>query len=191
VQGARRVETDPFEGSASFEAELDYVLRALRRHGVSARDAEDLAQDVFLVMWRRRADFDPGRPLRAWLAGIAFKVAHEHHKRSRRFWPREGLDPRDERPLPDEQVASARARSLVLGALGRLSERQRAILVMHDLDGLGQSLPVDGGAQGAEGVDDVLPCALEGGRVDASGEDASELLDVIAGVGLEGVEQHP
>jgi RNA polymerase sigma-70 factor (ECF subfamily) len=136
VQGARRVETDPFDGDGSFEAELPYVLRTLRRHGVSERDAEDLAQDVFLVMWRRRADFDPGRPLRSWLAGIAFKVAHEHHKRSRRFWPREELDPRDERPLPDEQVASARARRLVLGALGRLSERQRAILVMHDLDGL-------------------------------------------------------
>ena len=136
MQDARRVATEPFGGTAGFEAELDYVLRALRRHGVSERDAEDLAQDVFLVMWRRRSDFDPERSLRAWLAGIAYKVAHEHHKRSWRFWPREGLEPRDERPLPDEEVASARARRLVLGALSRLTERQRAMLVMHDLDGL-------------------------------------------------------
>lgn len=138
VQGARRAETAPefTSCSASFEAELDYVLRALRRHGVSPRDAEDLAQDVFLVMWRRWGDFDSTRPLRAWLAGIAFKVAHEHHKRSHRWWPRESLDPRDERPLPDEQVVSAYNRSLVLGALRRLSDRQRAILVMHELDEL-------------------------------------------------------
>jgi RNA polymerase sigma-70 factor (ECF subfamily) len=135
---ARRVAEGPeFAGcAASFEAELDYVLRTLRRHGVRSSDAEDLAQDVFLVMWRRWADFDPTRPLRSWLAGIAFRVAHEHHKRSRRFWPREGLDPLDERPLPDEQVASASERRLVLGALARLPERQRSILVMHDLDEL-------------------------------------------------------
>jgi len=138
VQGAHRADRAPefTSCSASFEAELDYVLRTLRRHGVSPRDAEDLAQDVFLVMWRRWGDFDPTRPLRAWLAGIAFKVAHEHHKRSSRWWPRETLDPRDERPLPDEQVVSAYNRRLVLGALRRLSERQRAILVMHELDEL-------------------------------------------------------
>jgi RNA polymerase sigma-70 factor (ECF subfamily) len=138
VQGARRADRAPefTSCSASFEEELDYVLRTLRRHGVSPRDAEDLAQDVFLVMWRRWGDFDASRPLRAWLSGIAFKVAHEHHRRSRRFWPRETVDPRDEGPLPDEQVVSAHNRALVLGALRQLSDRQRAVLVMHELDEL-------------------------------------------------------
>jgi RNA polymerase sigma-70 factor (ECF subfamily) len=120
----------------TFEVELDYVLRALRRHGVTERDAEDLAQDVFLVMWRRWSDFDPGRPLRPWLAGIAFKVAHEHHRRSQRMVPRAVIEPVDEGPPPDDQIATARARALVISALGRLPERQRALLVMHDVDGV-------------------------------------------------------
>jgi RNA polymerase sigma-70 factor (ECF subfamily) len=138
VDSARRAGSNPeFAGcAASFEAELDYVVRTLRRHGVTGGDAEDLAQEVFLVMWRRWADFDPSRPLRAWLAGIAFKVAHEHHKRARRWKPGTAVDTPDERPLPDEQFASARDRLLVLRALARMRERQRAILVMHDLDGL-------------------------------------------------------
>jgi len=44
-----------------FEADFDYVYRSLVRMGISAADAEDLAQEVFLVMWRRRADWDSER----------------------------------------------------------------------------------------------------------------------------------
>jgi RNA polymerase sigma-70 factor (ECF subfamily) len=104
---------------------------------VRRQDTADLAQEVFLVMWRRWAEFDPQRGLRPWLAGIAFKVAHGHH---RRFWRREipsdPLDPPTDAPGPDDEAAHARARELVLGALARLPEMYRSVLVMHDLDGL-------------------------------------------------------
>jgi RNA polymerase sigma-70 factor (ECF subfamily) len=120
----------------AFEVELDYVLRTLRRHGVSPAEAPDLAQDVFLVMWRRWADFDSSRPLRAWLAGIAYRIARDHLKRGGRFVPRAWLDAPDQRPLADDQIASARARDLVLRALHAVPPKLRPVLVMHDLDGL-------------------------------------------------------
>jgi RNA polymerase sigma factor (sigma-70 family) len=119
----------------AFETEFDYVYRALKRHGVNPADAEDLAQEVFLVMWRRWADYDSARPLRPWLAGIAFKVAHDYRRRSGREVPGGLVDAEDQAPGAEEHLASARARTLVLRALGSLPEKQRTIIVMHDLDG--------------------------------------------------------
>jgi RNA polymerase sigma factor (sigma-70 family) len=121
----------------AFEDECDYVHRALRRHGVRRQDAADLVQEVFLVMWRRWPQFDRGRPLRPWLAGIAFKVAHAHHRRfCRREIPSDGVDPAADAPAPDEQLARARARSVALSALEHLPEKYRSVLVLHDIDGL-------------------------------------------------------
>jgi RNA polymerase sigma-70 factor, ECF subfamily len=120
----------------AFEQEFDYVYRALLRQGVAASDAEDLVQDVFLVTWRRWADFDETRPLRPWLAGIAFKVGSEHLKRRRRWEPRAWLDPPDQTPAGEEALAASRARALALRALSALPDRQRALIVLHDIDGL-------------------------------------------------------
>jgi RNA polymerase sigma-70 factor (ECF subfamily) len=121
----------------AFEAECDYVHRALCRHGVRRQDAADLVQEVFLVMWRRWGHFESDRPLRPWLAGIAFKIAHAHHRRfSRREIPSDMIEPVADTPGPDDQLAHTRARQLVLAALARLPEMYRSVLVMHDLDGL-------------------------------------------------------
>jgi RNA polymerase sigma-70 factor (ECF subfamily) len=128
----------PFASCArTFEAELDYVYRTLRRHGVHGRDAEDLAQEVFLVMWRRWNDYDTSRPLRPWLAGIAMKIAQRYGRgHARREIPYDDVDPPDHAPGPDDQLASSRVRSLVLGALSQLPDKYRAIFIMHELDGI-------------------------------------------------------
>ena len=55
---------------SAFEAELDFVYRTLRRHGAGPTDAEDLTQEVFLVVWRRWRDYDPHRPLRPTTGGV-------------------------------------------------------------------------------------------------------------------------
>jgi RNA polymerase sigma-70 factor (ECF subfamily) len=117
------------------EREVDYVYWTLRRFGASTVDAEDLVQDVFLTMWRRRSTYDPSRPLRAWIAGISFRVFSEHRRRNRREVPGGLIDLEDECPAPDDRVATAQARALVLAALARMPEKQRTVLVMHDLDG--------------------------------------------------------
>ena len=101
----------------AFEDQLDYVCTVLRRYGVPAADVEDLAQDVFLVAWRRWSAYQADRPLRPWLAGIAFRLASKHHVRRRREVPGVELDVRDDTALPDERVASARTQELARRAL--------------------------------------------------------------------------
>jgi RNA polymerase sigma factor (sigma-70 family) len=134
----------PAEGSraalesrvTAFERELDQVYQSLRRHGLAAADAEDLVQDTFLVAWRRWEEYDPQRPLRPWLAGIAFRLAYHQRRRADREVPRGFVDVIDERPTPEDQAAGNSGRALVWRVLEALPERQRTLLRLHDIDGV-------------------------------------------------------
>ena len=68
----------------AFLRELDYVHRTLRRLGTSPSETEDLAQEVFLVLRKCWTAYDPERPLRPYLFGIAFRIAAAHHRKRNR-----------------------------------------------------------------------------------------------------------
>ena len=122
----------------AFADELDYVYRTLRRYGVRAVDAEDVAQEVFLIAWRRRGDFDTSRPLRPWLGGIAFKLAHQYHQRRVPTLVEDNGEELAEAQTtapPELEPEALDARALVLRVLARLPERYREVLVAHELDG--------------------------------------------------------
>jgi RNA polymerase sigma-70 factor (ECF subfamily) len=121
---------------AAFEDHFDYLCRALRRLGVDARHVEDLAQDVFVVMCRRWGDYQPDRPLRPWLMGIAFRVAQRHRARTVRETPALEPDCEDDSASLDERVDRARTLRLVLSALDRLPTRDRSVVVLHALEGM-------------------------------------------------------
>lgn len=61
-------------------------LRAfVRMLGADAASVDDLAQEVFLVAWRRMADFDAGTDFGKWLRGIArHLLTNERRKEARR-----------------------------------------------------------------------------------------------------------
>jgi RNA polymerase sigma factor (sigma-70 family) len=120
----------------AFDAEFDYVYHVLRRYGVAVSDAEDLVQEVFLVMWRRWLQYDPKRPIRPWLAGIAFRVAYNHRQRAAREVPGGMLDLEDARPDPEQSVASDSARTLVWRVMESLPEKHRFLILTHEVDGV-------------------------------------------------------
>jgi RNA polymerase sigma-70 factor (ECF subfamily) len=137
LQPAAGTETAFATCARAFESEFDYVYRTLRRLGVRGSETEDQAQEVFLVLWRRWGQYDRARSLRSWLCGIAVKVAYRHHRtRRRREILRAEVEPADELPGPEDQLASARARDLVLRGLSSLSDKYRAVLVLHELEEL-------------------------------------------------------
>ena len=120
----------------AFEAEFDYLMRTLRRLGVGAADLEDLAHEVFLVLYRTWEKYDPQRPLRAYLFGIAFRVAANHGRKRRREVVLPVMDFDDRAPGPERAFESSEARALVLMALERVPLPRRAVLLMHDIDQL-------------------------------------------------------
>jgi RNA polymerase sigma-70 factor (ECF subfamily) len=101
--------------------------------GVAEHLLEDAAQEVFSVVLRRREDFDPTRPVRPWLCGIAARVAADHRRKI--ATRREVV--LDELPATggDAHVREVDARQLLLRALDALSEQERAAVLLVDIEG--------------------------------------------------------
>jgi len=119
---------------AVFGAEFDYLCRTLRRFGVPQSEVEDLVHEVYLVLQRKWGDYDPSRPPRPYLFGIAFRVASAHRRRRVREVPTQTLEVEDEGTPPDQALQSKQARELVLRALERLPLPRRAVLILHEID---------------------------------------------------------
>jgi RNA polymerase sigma-70 factor (ECF subfamily) len=129
----------PVHFPSVFHQEFAWVWRTLRRLGVREADVEDLVHDVFVVFHRTLDQYDPARPLRAWLFGIAFRVASDHRRRAthRRELLVDTEEPPDSKPTAEAALGRARAGALVLEALAALPEERRAVFVLCELDELG------------------------------------------------------
>jgi RNA polymerase sigma-70 factor, ECF subfamily len=119
---------------AAFQRELDYIFRTLRRLGTSPSEVDDLAQELFLVLRRSWSEYDPDRPLRPYLFGIAFRIACAHRRKRDREVTFEMVEVADTGAGPDDALATKQVRALVLAALEKIPLPRRAVLVMHDLD---------------------------------------------------------
>jgi len=99
--------------------------------------AEDLAQEAFIVAYRRLAEFDQSRDFYAWLRGIARNlVLNERRKLSREAAAREELLAQSAGPLwecdgPKSSIFEALAR-----CMARVSERMREFLKLRYDQGL-------------------------------------------------------
>lgn len=128
-----------------YRAERDYLWKTLRRLGVSERHLEDVAHDVLVVVHRKLVDYDPARPLKPWLFGIATRVASDYRKRASNVHetPRDDVEKLDRisaPELPDRMLEDAQRRALVYRALDALDEDKRAVFILHEIDG--ESIPV-------------------------------------------------
>jgi RNA polymerase sigma-70 factor (ECF subfamily) len=124
---------------AIFRAELPYVVTSLRRLGARPADLEDLAHDVFVVVHRRLLDYDPSRPIRPWLFGIALRVAADDRRLARRRYerPDDGTTERAVSPgaEPERAALAAERRAMVQRGLDAIDLDKRALLLLHDIDG--------------------------------------------------------
>ena len=115
------------------------MYRTLRRLGTAPSEVDDLAQEVFLVLRGCWSTYDADRPLRPFLFGISFRIASAHQRKRRREVAFGVVEVGDMGPGPDEALQSKQARALVLAALERIPLPRRAVMVMHDIDGVSVS----------------------------------------------------
>jgi RNA polymerase sigma-70 factor (ECF subfamily) len=118
-----------------------FVFRVLRRFGLSRADADDAAQQVFLVVDSRLSDVEPGKE-RAFLIRTAVHNASNAH-RSRRRRPEDADgdcgDGADAGPSTDELVDQRRARALLDRLLDDMPMELKAVLVLYEIEGLTMS----------------------------------------------------
>ena len=100
---------------------------------LSHEDAEDAVQEAFLHAWRALDRFRPEQPFGAWLHRIVANAALDVTRRRR---IREADELTDVHASPFRDPAEARnLRERLAGALATLPTRQRAVIVLHDVEG--------------------------------------------------------
>lgn len=130
----------------------------VRRHQVSivslaraltsgSADAEDLAQEVFLRVWRSLRGFRGDSTFRTWLHRVAVNVIHSHHgrvSRLRRLFqvaPAGSAAQRDNDPIesaadPLDVESDVVMRDTIDKALATLPDELRVAVTLRDVQGL-------------------------------------------------------
>ena len=106
---------------------------------VPRSDLEDVLQDVFIEVFKSIRRFEGKSAFTTWLYRLTVHVAmkaRRKHTRSRLDIVEEVPDQADDRPTPDAVSLSAERQERVEALLEKLSPKKRAVLVMHDLQGV-------------------------------------------------------
>ncbi|MCX4248090.1 RNA polymerase sigma factor [Paraliomyxa miuraensis] len=110
------------------------VWALLGRLGVPEASLEDVTQEVFLVLHRRRGEFRQDSSVRTWLHGIALHTARRHREKlDRRRRKAEALPPETEPPTPEAEVGQRLALQRLDRLLGQLHDEQREVFVLAEI----------------------------------------------------------
>lgn len=120
-----------------YSEHADFVWRTLQHLGVRSSDLEDLAQEVFVVVHRRIADFDGRSKLSTWLFGICLHLVQRHRRRA--YFRLEFLhaEPpeRVDTETPEARYAGVESRRRLERLLDKLSPERRATFVLFEIEG--------------------------------------------------------
>ena len=124
-----------------YEQHFDFTWRTLRHLGIPLALLEDAAQDVWVVVHRRYAEFEGRSDVKTWLFGIALNVQRNITRMERRRGIRV--------PLPEDLCASGgdpmvareekEAWALVLGFANTLDEVRRTVFAAVLIEGMSGS----------------------------------------------------
>src|SRR5262252_1425707 len=122
--------------SSLFDAHYERLYRLARRLVPTPDAAQDLVQETFLRAARARQSVPSGATAEeAWLVRVLINIRRDE-------WRKESVRRRYDEPLSREaqlhsdHEAACVARATVWRALDRLRPRRRAVIVMHEIEGM-------------------------------------------------------
>lgn len=133
IDRARNGDLDAFESIV--RARMDAVYRLTSAILGDEADARDAAQETFVAAWRQFPRLREPERFEAWLQRVAVNAARQTHRARRRRRVRE-IPSSTVAALADREAGAPRDDAAVLdAALATLPVEQRAILVLHHLEG--------------------------------------------------------
>ena len=128
--------------TATSERELfEVVYRSMRSlAGPHAADLDDLVQAAAEQVMRSLPAFDRRSELSTWVYTVSYRVLLRQRRWYRRWAARFSLglelqhEPSSEAPLQSRQLEQREQAHRVRQLLGRLSEKYRAVVILHDIE---------------------------------------------------------
>lgn len=133
VDKARAGDVDAYEVLVRRHRDRIYRI-ALRMLG-NSHDAEDIAQDVVIQLWTALSGFVGSSSFTTWLYRIVVNRCLNHLRRHRHTRPVRDSDPAPTAGAEDTVIAQQRA-TATLHAIAALPPDLRAVLVLHEMEGL-------------------------------------------------------
>jgi len=131
---ARLRDGEPEAFDALVERHRNWTVNMLWKMVGNRDDAEELAQEAFLRVYRARGRYRPEAQFRTWLRRIATNLALNHRRKKRPVRLADGEHASGNR-RPDEVTAGAELVQHLWRALEALPARQRVALVLTRIEG--------------------------------------------------------
>jgi RNA polymerase sigma-70 factor (ECF subfamily) len=129
VRRTSAVEEEECALNAEFRAPL---LRYVHSLGVPVGEGEDIAQEVFLQLFRHLSEGKPRDNLRGWIFRVGHNQALKWRQRNERAsGDADGMQLTDPAPNPEEQLAAQGRRQRLLAVVQALPERDRSCLFLR------------------------------------------------------------
>jgi RNA polymerase sigma factor (sigma-70 family) len=125
-----------------YQAHFETVMRFILRFGICRHDAEDLAQRVFMVAYRRSGDPEGIESPEAFLRAVTVRVIHEHFRwwkvrRAKSWLVEHSWAGRDEDAVdPERNLLAGESLEEVRSVLRKMSEKLRDAFVLLDIEGI-------------------------------------------------------
>lgn len=133
---------DPEAFGRLVQKHQDRLVNSLFHLVGNQAEAEDVAQEAFVLAFLKLSSFRGQSQFYTWLFRIARNLSISRFRRARKTASLDaaesggGLQLLSDEAAPDQRLQSAEAGARVQAALARLSEEHRAILILRELDEL-------------------------------------------------------
>lgn len=128
---------------ANYEAVFRRVVGIVRNE----HDARDVAQEIWLTVWRSLKDYRGDAKFSTWLYAVATRRAIDHQRKQRRWFGRflpfltnertgETIEPASAAPGPGDQLEGVERAARFERAIAALPAKHRAVLMMREVEGL-------------------------------------------------------
>ncbi len=161
-----RVRADDREAFAELVERFQHRLVGIMNHLVGhSQEAEDLAQEVFLRVYKTRHRYSPKAKFSTWLFTIANNLALNsiRNRKLRQAVPLEAQDSgpnvivaADDAPPPNHRLQQEELAGVIRKALEELNERQRVAVVLNKFEDMGYAEIADVMGLSAKAVKSLL-----------------------------------
>jgi RNA polymerase sigma-70 factor (ECF subfamily) len=124
--------------SEIFRTYAPFVWRLLRRLGVAEADANDLSQEVFVIVHRKLARIATAASVRSFVYGVCVRTASDYRRSARVRRERVGAEVPEQRAVAHQhtELETRQAKELLYAILSRMTDRERETFILYELEEL-------------------------------------------------------